>query len=492
MLIAGAAGVYRRPPGSSRYEALERFSASPVSVGSAGIQGIRPDEQIWTPRLPSDNVLRSITTDRAGRPFVSDLRSGFRSLGTVATMPSNPPGRGLQLMFDTRGNMWVATGGQGVWRVSAPSTNADAVVERLTTITGLATEGAFSLLEDRHGNIWAGGSPSGLTRLTPQKFIPVPQESSVTALTVSPKGRVWIGTSDALIDVATPDRYLLTERRSLAGESIRALHVDSQGGLWVGTERELLRLPAGRERFEPVGVPSSGWRGSSGRESWAAALDRTGWSTPDTPPERTDGHAPSRRRVTRFGIFAPSSSATDLVEALREIGAPATGTSVEFTVVAQGIARPLGDDTERELLRMFSRMIVGWAGGPTLHGELVLNAVLMAVCQRRRPRGTVVHSDQGTQYGSDAWRRFCRSNHLEPSMSREGNCCDNAVAESFFSSLKRERIKKQIYKNRALAIADVADYIGSFYNRTRRHSYLGGLSPEQFEAAHRPRRRSLH
>jgi putative transposase len=67
-------------------------------------------------------------------------------------------------------------------------------------------------------------------------------------------------------------------------------------------------------------------------------------------------------------------------------------------------------------------MIVGWAGGPTLHGELVLNAVLMAVRQRRQPRGTLVHSDQGTQYGSDAWRRFCRSHHLEPSMSRKGNC----------------------------------------------------------------------
>ena len=77
-------------------------------------------------------------------------------------------------------------------------------------------------------------------------------------------------------------------------------------------------------------------------------------------------------------------------------------------------------------------------------------------------------------------------------MSRKGNCWDNAVAESFFSSLKKERIKKQIYKNRELAIADVADYIDTFYNRVRRHSHLGGLSPEQFEAAHKPRRRRLH
>src|SRR6266568_3716334 len=143
------------------------------------------------------------------------------------------------------------------------------------------------------------------------------------------------------------------------------------------------------------------------------------------------------------------------------------------------------------VMDLFSRLIVGWSAGPTIHRELVLNAVLSAV-RRRRPRGTLIHSDQGTQYGSDAWRRFCRSNHLEPSMSRKGNCWDNAVAESFFSSLKKERIKKQIYKNRELAVADVAHYINSFYNSTRRHSHLGGVSPEQFEAAHKPPRKCLH
>ena len=129
---------------------------------------------------------------------------------------------------------------------------------------------------------------------------------------------------------------------------------------------------------------------------------------------------------------------------------------------------------------------VGWSARPTIHRELVLDAVLMAV-RRRRPRGTLIHSDQGTQSGSDAGRRFCRSSHMEPSMSRKGNCWDNAVAESFFSSLKKKRIKKQIYKNRDLALNDVADYIDHFYNRTRRHSHLSGVSPEQFETAQKPR-----
>ncbi len=143
------------------------------------------------------------------------------------------------------------------------------------------------------------------------------------------------------------------------------------------------------------------------------------------------------------------------------------------------------------VMDLFSRKVIGWAAGPTIHRELVLNAVLMAV-RRRRPRGTIIHSDQGTQFGSDAWRRFCRTNRLEPSMSRKGNCWDNAVAESFFGSLKKERVKKHIYKTRELGLADVSDYIEGFYNPVRRHSHLGGMSPDQFEAAHKPRRRGVH
>ena len=143
------------------------------------------------------------------------------------------------------------------------------------------------------------------------------------------------------------------------------------------------------------------------------------------------------------------------------------------------------------VMDLFSRKIVGWSAGPTIHRDLVLEAVLRAV-RRRHPCGTLIHSDQGTQYGSDAWRRFCRSHQLEPGMSRKGNCWDNAVAESFFSSLKKERIKKQIYRTRELALTDVADYIDAFYNQTRCHSHLGGVSPEQFEAVHRNPRRRVH
>jgi putative transposase len=89
------------------------------------------------------------------------------------------------------------------------------------------------------------------------------------------------------------------------------------------------------------------------------------------------------------------------------------------------------------VLELFSRKVAGWATSAIIHRELVIDAVMKAV-RRRKPRGGIIHSDQGTQYGSDARKRFCKSNGLEPSMSRKGNCWDNAVAESFFSSLKRK------------------------------------------------------
>ncbi len=135
------------------------------------------------------------------------------------------------------------------------------------------------------------------------------------------------------------------------------------------------------------------------------------------------------------------------------------------------------------VMDLHSRKIIGWSMRPTLHRDLVLDALLMAVWRRKPAQSVIVHSDQGSQYGSDDWIRFCRAHKLEPSMSRRGNCWDNAVAESFFSSLKKERIRKQVYRTRDLAKTNIFEYIEMFYNRARRHSHLGGISPEAFEAA---------
>lgn len=113
--------------------------------------------------------------------------------------------------------------------------------------------------------------------------------------------------------------------------------------------------------------------------------------------------------------------------------------------------------------------------------DLAINALLMAVW-RRQPQSTVlVHSDQGSQFSSYDWQAFLKIHNLQPSMSRRGNCHDNAVAESFFQLLKRERIRRKIYATRDEARQDVFDYIEMFYNPKRRHSVSNRLSPVEYE-----------
>lgn len=133
------------------------------------------------------------------------------------------------------------------------------------------------------------------------------------------------------------------------------------------------------------------------------------------------------------------------------------------------------------VIDLHSRAVVGWSMNSTMATELVLDALMMAVWRRRPKTPVMIHSDQGSQFGSDDFNRWCKDNQLVPSMSRRGNCWDNAVAESFFSSLKKERIKRHIYATRQDAKSDVFDYIEGFYNRVRRHSHLDQLSPLAFE-----------
>ncbi|HAS1313566.1 TPA: IS3 family transposase, partial [Enterobacter bugandensis] len=118
---------------------------------------------------------------------------------------------------------------------------------------------------------------------------------------------------------------------------------------------------------------------------------------------------------------------------------------------------------------LFSRKIIGWSMQSRMTKDIVLNALLMAVWRRNPEKQVLVHSDQGSQYTSHEWQSFLKSHGLEGSMSRRGNCHDNAVAESFFQLLKRERIKKKIYGTREEARSDIFDYIEMFYNSKRRH-----------------------
>ena len=133
------------------------------------------------------------------------------------------------------------------------------------------------------------------------------------------------------------------------------------------------------------------------------------------------------------------------------------------------------------VLDLFSRQVIGWSMKNNPRADLVIDALLMALW-RRKPKGKVlIHSDQGVQYTCSDWRKFLADNNLEASMSRRGNCHDNAVAESFFSLLKTERIKRRIFKTRNEARAEVFNYIEFFYNPTRRHGNNGGVSPVEFE-----------
>jgi len=133
------------------------------------------------------------------------------------------------------------------------------------------------------------------------------------------------------------------------------------------------------------------------------------------------------------------------------------------------------------VIDLYSRRVVGWSMQSRQTTDLVLQALLMAVWRRKPKNRVLIHSDQGSQFTSRDWASFLKHHNLEHSMSRRGNCHDNAVAESFFNLLKRERIRRRNYTTRAEARQDVFDYIEMFYNPRRKHTKNGMLSPVEFE-----------
>jgi transposase InsO family protein len=133
------------------------------------------------------------------------------------------------------------------------------------------------------------------------------------------------------------------------------------------------------------------------------------------------------------------------------------------------------------LLDLHSRAVVGWAMSEYLDASLALAALRMALERRQPAPGLVHHSDRGVQYACEAYRGALAANGLVPSMSRKGNCWDNAPAESFFGTLKVELVGDRVFPSRAVARTEVFEYVEAFYNRTRRHSSLGYASPAEFE-----------
>jgi len=133
------------------------------------------------------------------------------------------------------------------------------------------------------------------------------------------------------------------------------------------------------------------------------------------------------------------------------------------------------------ILDMHTRKIVGWSMRQTLHAEIAIDALNMAIERQRPPPGLIHHSDRGIQYAAGSYRQVLAQSGISPSMSRKGNCWDNAPMESFFHTLKSERVHHRVYATRDQARRDLFQYIEGFYNPHRLHSALGYLSPEEME-----------
>lgn len=133
------------------------------------------------------------------------------------------------------------------------------------------------------------------------------------------------------------------------------------------------------------------------------------------------------------------------------------------------------------VIDLYSRTVIGWSIQPAMSRKLVCDALMMALWRRRFPHGVLFHSDRGSQYCSHDYQKMLKLYGLICSMSRKGNCWDNAVAESFFHSIKTELIYTERYATREIAKQSIFQYIEVYYNRVRRHSALGSIAPEVFE-----------
>lgn len=190
-----------------------------------------------------------------------------------------------------------------------------------------------------------------------------------------------------------------------------------------------------------------------------------------------------RARPRRRGLPADNGErkaeaiATNLLDRQFEAEAPNKKWVADFTYIwtAEGWLYVAA------VIDLFSRRVVGWSMKAEMTAQLVTDALVMAMWRRGKPDALLHHSDRGSQYTSEQFQRLLADAGIFCSMSRAGNVWDNSVMESFFSSLKTERVCRKVYRTRDQARADVFDYIERFYNPKRRHSTIGYLSPIEFE-----------
>jgi putative transposase len=194
---------------------------------------------------------------------------------------------------------------------------------------------------------------------------------------------------------------------------------------------------------------------------------------------RLQARAKRRRPPADEGVRPEHSIAANVLDRQFEAAGPNRKWVADFTYLwtAEGWLYVAA------VLDLFSRKVVGWSMNATMSAQLVVDALMMAIWRRGKPVSLLHHSDQGSQYTSEDFQRVLVDQGITCSMSRRGNCWDNAAMESFFSTLKLERTNRKRYATRDQARADVFDYIERFYNPRRRHSTLGQVSPDRFEQA---------
>jgi putative transposase len=187
-----------------------------------------------------------------------------------------------------------------------------------------------------------------------------------------------------------------------------------------------------------------------------------------------------KRRPGRYG-GKPAVVADNTLDRQFEVEAPDTVWVTDITY----IRTHEGWSYLAVVIDLFSRRVVGWSMQSRMTTDLALQALLAAVWRRKPKQKVMIHSDQGSQFTGGEWQSFLGKHNLVASMSRRGNCHDNAVAESFFQLLKRERIRRRTYLTRDDARRDVFEYIEMFYNPTRKHTNNGMLSPVDYEIKQR-------
>ena len=220
----GVKAVYRRRPGEPRFEKIEA-----LTLGSS--------------------VSQSFSEDQSGTVWISDMHEGFRIPGRPSRPSPERRGFGVKLLHDRRGNFWVGTHGQGLWRVRVSPGESSPRVEVITARDGLASDAIPSLLEDREGNVWLG-TLAGLQRLTPRRVTPVRDLPVPRGVAETPDGSIWVATASGLVRFKAGVRRDYTEADGLQGSIVLALHTDDRGDLWISTERGLSRLSG--DRFSPI------------------------------------------------------------------------------------------------------------------------------------------------------------------------------------------------------------------------------------------------